>query len=85
MSTVFAGDVSPTFFYFRQTVVFEDVKLSLVWHMESNFDDETRCACQQPVMSIVREGLMHLDAMFTQFSICGKSIASVVRAVEALA
>ena len=43
MSTVFAGDITPTFFHFRQTVVFEDVKLSLVGHMESTFDafDET--------------------------------------------
>ena len=42
ISTVFAGDISDLL-SLSTTVVFEDVKLSLVGHMESNFNalDET--------------------------------------------
>ena len=46
MSTFFTGDFTPTFFHFRHTVFFQDVKLSLVGHMESffvAFDETSMC------------------------------------------
>ena len=58
------------------------MKLSLVghtWNPDFIVFANLRCACQLLLWSAqFGKGLMHLDAVVTQFSICGTSITSVV-------